>query len=212
MRLYLVRHGQTAWNVAGRAQGHTDIPLDPTGLDQAQRLGESFEGLKIDAIWSSDLTRSVQTAEPIAKTAGLPIEKLTDLRERGFGEWEGSNFVEVTRRMADRAEELGVTQQQVRPPGGESYADVWNRLNQVYHRIQDADGSLVIVTHGGSASLLLARLVQGSLDTSRSFRFANTGYSELHRRADGLYNLVRYNVTEHLDMKALTGSLDGTGR
>ena len=67
MRLYLVRHGQTSWNVEQRAQGHTDIPLDEEGIRQADMLGHSFAGVGIDRVLSSDLKRSVQTAEQMAE-------------------------------------------------------------------------------------------------------------------------------------------------
>ncbi|HEY0867594.1 MAG TPA: histidine phosphatase family protein [Fimbriimonas sp.] len=212
MRLFLVRHGQTEWNVAGRAQGHTDIPLDAVGVEQARRLGRAFEGASLDRLLSSDLLRCRQTVEPVSRATGSAVEESPDLRERSFGEWEGLDFRDVAERIAESALEQGISRQAVRPPGGESFRDVWNRLDRVLTEIHHQDGTMMVATHGGTASILLARLVLGSLDTSRSFRFANTAVCELERRADGLYNLVRYNDASHLSEHSLTGSLDGVAR
>lgn len=212
MRLYLVRHGQTEWNLTGRAQGHTDLELDATGQDQANRLGQAFRDISLDRILSSDLRRCYQTVMPVSESTLAPIEELPELRERGFGSLEGSPFTGVAEWILEESLRLGISRQAVRPPGGESMQDVWKRLDPVMSRIHQHEGVMMVATHGGTASLLLARLVRGSLETSRSFRFANTGVCLLERRADGLYNLVKYNDTSHLAERALSGSLDGTSR
>ena len=89
MRLYLVRHGQTAWNAEERAQGHSDIPLDHEGLRQAESLGRAFQDRKISLVLCSDLQRAKQTAQPIVEATGARFETTEQLRERGFGDWEG---------------------------------------------------------------------------------------------------------------------------
>jgi broad specificity phosphatase PhoE len=213
MRLYLVRHGQTAWNLAGKAQGHTDIPLDETGLAQAQAVGEAFREIPLDRLLTSDLLRARQTAQPIADAVGLPLEARADLRERGFGEWEGSPFVDVAARSIELSLQQGLHPLEVRPPAGEAYRDVWNRLDRVVEELQDSEARTAIVTHGGTSALLLARLTRGTLETSRSFRFGNTGITELERRADGYFVIVRYNDVRHLAAnRPLAGSVDGTHR
>jgi 2,3-bisphosphoglycerate-dependent phosphoglycerate mutase len=213
MRLYLVRHAQTAWNLENRAQGHMDIPLDPTGEAQARSLGQAFKDVPVGRILSSDLTRCRQTAAPIAEATGTSVTLRPDLRERAFGEWEGHGFDDVGRRMLDVALEQGVSRQLVRPPGGESFADVWERLERVAEELFDTAEPTVVVTHGGAAALLLARLIRGSLDTSRAFRFANTSVTELQLRPEGLFHMIRYNDIAHLlDGSALSGSLEGVSR
>src|SRR4051812_36304655 len=99
MRLYIVRHGQTAWNAEERAQGHTDIPLDETGLKQAEFLGDMLAEEPIESVLTSDLQRSAQTARFIAQRLGVTIEQTPLLRERTFGEWEGLPYAEVGRRL-----------------------------------------------------------------------------------------------------------------
>ena len=213
MRLYLVRHAQTSWNNSGRAQGHTDISLDPEGLEQAQRLASAFEGVSVDRVLSSDLSRCVQTAAPLADAVGFPLEQLKALRERSFGDWEGITFSEVGSRIQERATSRGITAQEVRPPGGESFLDVWNRLDPVHQMLRQSDDTIVVVSHGGALSILLAQLVRGTLDTCRAFRFANTGITELERRAEGLFLITRYSDSSHLGSGlVLSGNIDGITR
>lgn len=101
MRFYLIRHGQTQWNTEGRIQGKTDIPLDETGLRQAELLQKGMTKYRLDAIYSSPLKRALETARAVARGRGsfedknclgsgaLPIRILDGLRERDFGLWEG---------------------------------------------------------------------------------------------------------------------------
>ncbi len=213
MRLLLVRHGQTSWNDSGRAQGHTDILLDPTGLEQARLIGDSFSSGIVNRVLSSDLNRSLETARCIALASGIELEIRQDLRERCFGEWEGLPFSEVSKNLYERAQGLGTSQQEVRPPAGESFLDVWSRLDAVHDELRDSNDDIAIVSHGGALSLLLAKLLRGTLDTSRAFRFGNTGITELERRNDGLFLISRYNDTSHLaSARVLSGGLDGISR
>ncbi len=213
MRIYLVRHGQTSWNSSGRAQGHTDVPLDPEGLDQARKLGWAFEGVPVDRVLTSDLVRSTETAEPLAKAVGVRYEARSDLRERSFGEWEGQMFTDLAWQIRDRATAAGVSTLEIRPPGGESFMDVWQRLDPVYDLLRQSDDTFAVVSHGGALALLLAKLVRGTLHTSRAFRFANTGITELERRPEGLFQINRYSDSSHLGAaEVLSGSTDGISR
>ena len=102
MLFYLVRHGQTDWNRAGKIQGTTDIPLNETGRQQAEQLAAVLKersgypaGTRIDAVYTSPLARAFQTAEILAKEGKLPLRRLTGLRERDFGCWEGKSWQQV---------------------------------------------------------------------------------------------------------------------
>lgn len=204
MRIYLIRHGQTSWNIAGRAQGHSDIPLDPTGLHQAELLAQSFSDHQVSRILCSDLMRARQTAEPLARITNAPVEYRTDLRERGFGEWEGKPFDGLHRDIAELAIQGDIGEQHVRPPGGESFADVWSRLDLLYAELTHSEDDIAVVSHGGTCSLLLARLVNGTLETSRAFRFGNTSVTELHERSNGSFFIHRYNDAGHFDHSSMS--------
>lgn len=199
MPLFLVRHGETEWNLAGRAQGHTDIPLSDVGRAQAQCLRHAFEGIRVDLVLSSDLIRSYATSQAIADATGAPVEKTPDLRERCFGDWEGMNYEIVNRQLDEQAHAMGTTSLEVAPPNGESYADVWKRLDPVMERLETlGKQNWVISSHGGALSVLLSRLMRGSVETARSFRLRNTSVSELRRRPDGYWALERLNDVGHL--------------
>ncbi|HRJ27077.1 MAG TPA: histidine phosphatase family protein [Fimbriimonadaceae bacterium] len=198
MRLYLIRHGQTAANERGVAQGHLDEPLDEVGLHQARLLADHWTA-PLDEIWSSDLTRCRVTAGFLASQTGAPIQIDPRLRERSFGELEGRAFAEVRARLDTLAAQAEIPIEAARPEGGESTLDVWNRLDGVLEQIQSSPHrSLAIVSHGGTCATLLARLIAATPQTLRSFRFGNTAVTELRRTDHGVFHLVRFAETPHL--------------
>ncbi len=199
MRLFLIRHAQTAWNIAGRAQGHTDIELDATGLNQARLLGQSFEGVGLSRIFCSDLKRTIQTARPIADATGAAIQRRVDLRERCFGVLEGANYAEVQGWYRKEAERLGIDDADVRPERGESVRDLWARLSAFADVLATIEGDTAAVMHGGSCGLLLSKLIHGTPHTARSFRLGNTAVTELVRRPDGFWRVERLNDISHLE-------------
>ena len=87
--ILLIRHGQTAWNMMKRLQGHSDIPLNENGEMQALALGQTLRQEKLDAIFSSDMQRALKTAEAIAKWHQLPVIADAGFRERCYGAFEG---------------------------------------------------------------------------------------------------------------------------
>ncbi|MFQ3586657.1 MAG: histidine phosphatase family protein, partial [Fimbriimonadaceae bacterium] len=171
-----------------------------------------FRPERVPRILSSDLKRSLQTAEAVAQTLGVSVETSAALRERSFGEWEGLNFAELHARYEAHGAP-DTPQHEIRPPGGESMVDVWNRLDAVVEMIRAHEDDLLVVTHGGTVSLLLAKLICGTIQTARSFRFGNTALTELRRRPDGRVLLLRYNDTTHLDgQPTIDGNLEGASR
>ncbi len=212
MQLYLVRHGQTSWNAEQRAQGHTDISLDAEGMDQARLLGARFQGKHIDRVLCSDLDRARMTAQPIADATGALLEETPLLRERGFGDWEGEFFKDIANWWPALEAMQNADRLQLRPPNGESFEDVWHRLTPIIQDLRTDHGKTVIVSHGGTCGLMLARLIRGNLETSRAFRFSNTSVTRLDRRAEGLFMIQYYNDISHLNTGALTGSVDGAAR
>lgn len=210
MRLFLIRHAQTSWNVEGRAQGHTDIALDENGLEQARRLADSFREIPLVRVLASDLSRSRQTAEAITRATGAKLELIPDLRERRLGDWEGVPYEQLW-APATGGNGEPLAREHVIAPNGESISMVWQRLEAVTERLRMECEPTAVIAHGGSGSLLLARLLNGTIDTARAFRFANASVTELRLRPDGHYMIARYNDTSHLsDLPAREGSLEGS--
>jgi probable phosphoglycerate mutase len=151
----LLRHGQTVWNVENRFQGHTDIPLDETGLAQAERVGRLLAALRPDAIVSSDLARATSTAQPLARLTGLVTSLDKDLRERSGGLWEGLTDVEIRERYPRERETWD-------PPEGESREGVAERVARAFRRAADAippGGLAVVVSHGAAIRLGIERVL-----------------------------------------------------
>lgn len=198
MRLYLVRHGQTAWNADGRAQGHSDVELDAVGHQQARVLRDALANVGAKRIYSSDLRRCVETAGPLAEALGIEIVERPALRERTFGVLEGKHYTDLRFWFQAESRAQGLSEFELRPDDGESVKDVWKRLASVDREINRGSEHAVVFAHGGTCALLLARLVNATVETSRSFRFENASITELVRRPDGFWQLLRYNDTKHL--------------
>ena len=155
MRLVLWRHGETRWNVEDRFQGQSDIPLDPNGVEQAERAARLLASLRPAAIFASDLSRATATAAPLARITGLPVTFEKDLRERHGGAWEGLTGPEIRERYP--AEFLTWS-----PPDGETAAAVADRVAASLERIAEGlpAGSLaVVVSHGAALRLGMSKLM-----------------------------------------------------
>ncbi|HSI73569.1 MAG TPA: histidine phosphatase family protein, partial [Fimbriimonas sp.] len=101
----------------------------------------------------------------------------------------------------------------VTPKGGETLQEFWNRLTPIQQELEALDEPAIVVTHGGTATLLLAKLIGGNLAVAKSLTFGNTALAELEKRGHGLYKLRRYNDTSHLGRSAvLSGGVEGSTR
>jgi broad specificity phosphatase PhoE len=164
--LWLVRHGESTWNVAGICQGHNDdAELTGSGLAQAAEAAAGFRDRQVRAIYSSDLRRARQTAAPFAALLGLPVLIDARLRERSFGVLEGTPLAEVDPALTGVADGL-VIDPDVRPPGGESVRDFYLRaaafadaLAAELREARDAPpGDVLAIAHGGTLRVLDAYL------------------------------------------------------
>lgn len=157
--VFVARHGETDWNLVGRWQGHTDVPLNATGRAQAVALADGLRGEGIGAVATSDLSRARHTAEIVGRTLGIPVALVDpDLREQRFGRFEGLTPGECEERYpVDWARY--VADPHAGPPGGESRAAL---LERVVRSVQGVAARLscpaLLVTHGGAIRALLAAL------------------------------------------------------
>jgi broad specificity phosphatase PhoE len=147
--ILLARHGETDWNLNRRLQGHTDLPLNDRGRDQARNLAAELAGEPIDAVYSSDLVRAHETARIVAEGHGLDVTAIDDLRERHFGTWEGLSDNEISERFPEAAE--GVL------GDGETREEMARRVFDALQRIADThpDGHVLVVSHGGPLRAVL---------------------------------------------------------
>ena len=118
--LFLFRHGETDWNREGRLQGHTDTPLNATGLAQAEALAESLRPHRLDAVLSSDLARAQTTARIVAETLRVPLFIEAGLRETDVGAAEGLLWVDAKTRFGEGLTERWYSDGDVAFPGGET--------------------------------------------------------------------------------------------
>jgi broad specificity phosphatase PhoE len=161
-RLCLIRHGQTPDSVQGRCIGSTDTPLSAAGVACAERLGNAFRRLGVDAVYSSRLQRATATAAPLAASTGQEVRLAGGLDEIDFGALEGLTFDEVASRHPDLYQRWMTAPTQVRFPGGESYAELKLRavasMTEILTRHR---GSTVIaVSHGGPIRAILASILE----------------------------------------------------
>ncbi|MFE2427154.1 histidine phosphatase family protein [Streptomyces sp. NPDC059373] len=160
-RLVLWRHGQTAWNLEGRFQGTTDIPLTEVGLAQARRAARLLAALKPDAIIASDLRRAADTAAELSALTELDVAHYEGLRETYAGVWQGLTHQEITQRFGEEyaAWKRG---EPVRRGGGELETEVADRAAPVVLEAADKlpdGGTLVVVSHGGAIRTTIGRLL-----------------------------------------------------
>jgi probable phosphoglycerate mutase len=190
----LWRHGQTVWNAERRFQGQSDIPLDGTGQEQAERAARLLAALRPDLIVSSDLTRAAGTAAALGRLTGLEVTIDKDLRERSGGVWEGLTDTEIRTRYP--AEHASWT-----PPDGEPSAVVADRVAAALHRAAEAvtdpgltTGLAVVVSHGAALRLGMSRLL-GMPDELFGVLgpLSNCSWSVLGRR-NGRWRLVEHNA------------------
>ncbi len=156
--ILLVRHGETDWNRANRVQGHSDVPLNAVGREQAAALAAELADETFDAVYSSDLTRAVETARAVAMAHGLGVTTHPGLREKHFGTWEGLHDHEVLDRFPEAA---------TGPWGdGETSEEMAECMLATVREIAEchAEGRVLAVSHGGPLRAVLGHCAVDGVD------------------------------------------------
>ena len=206
-RIIAVRHGETAWNVDTRIQGHLDIALNDTGRWQARQVARALADEPLAAVYTSDLQRAHATAQAIAQASGAPLVAEPGLRERSFGELEGRTFAEIEAELPEQARRWRQRDPHFAPTGGETLVQLRERIAATTHRLaaQHTEQLIVLVAHGGVLDMLY-RLATGlDLQAPRTWLVTNASINRLLWTPEGL-TLVGWADTQHLD----TGSRDET--
>ncbi len=197
--LLLLRHGQIKANLTGLWHGSTDSALTWRGHRQAARSARYISRLEpaVSAIYTSPLSRCVETAGKVGKRLKLDPVVHDDLREYAIGEWEGLPF----RQLAEDYDFVNRSTKdpQFAPPGGESLFEVAARVVpalQEIHTRHEADNQVLVVCHGAAMAVALASLIDGDPGHWMKYQFANCGLTELVLSPSPYVNF--FNSIHHL--------------
>jgi broad specificity phosphatase PhoE len=202
-RILLIRHGQSQGNAEGRFGGHTATPLSARGRRQAEAAARTLASEKITAIYSSDLLRAVQTAEPLARLTGLEIKRTTAFRERSVGVMEGLTFEEAAEQHPEQYAALIRRDFEHVILGGESYRQMLDRASEkLDHAIERPKGGCICVfSHTGTICILTLHLM-GALDAPELkpvwITTTNCGITRFELRSDGFVRVLAVNDTRHI--------------
>ena len=158
-KLWLVRHGHTDYNLEGRYNGVTDIPLSKYGMQQAEVLAGTLakNGVRYAAVYSSSKLRARQTAAILNRGLDVPVSVDERLREIDLGVWEGMSYGDVDRKYPREVEGRRTNAAHVRAPGGESALEVAQRMVAATNDIVQAhpQGDVIVVAHGVALATLI---------------------------------------------------------
>jgi probable phosphoglycerate mutase len=200
-RFCLIRHGETDWNRLGRVQGQLDLPLNDTGRSQAALAAHHLAlHHHFDAFYSSDLTRTLQTAQPIADALHLSVQPVPALRERHYGILQGMTYAEMAERHPAEHARLKGRQPDFQPDGGESLIQLQARIGELLQQLVELHrgANVLIVTHGGVLDVAYRLACAEPLHTPRRFSIPNTAFNWIcHTDTEG-WQLERWADLSHL--------------
>ncbi|MGB3071230.1 MAG: histidine phosphatase family protein [Ottowia sp.] len=208
-RIIAVRHGETAWNVGQRIQGHLDIELNETGRNQARLLAKALAGREtFDAIYCSDLARARETAQIVADALHMEVIPTPALRERSFGEYQGMTFPHITETWPEQGERWRKRDPDWAPPGGgESLRQLQERLVQTVNELaaRHMGQHIALFTHGGVLDMLYRIAAGMGLQDARTWQLGNAAVNRLLWTPEGL-SLVGWGDETHLEGASLDES------
>ncbi len=205
--IILVRHGQTGGNAEDKAQGHYDAPLTEKGVRQANILARRLAKTDFSAVYSSDLQRAVNTAEPLLKLRpNLKFALRSELRETYYGDYENTPWSTIRDQDPDFFWKW--IDWETRPdatfPGGESERDMWQRIatfaDEIVATHSAPNDSILVVAHGGPIQTLLAQFLKLRIRDQWRFNIDNTGITVLkeHTHLRNVWRAQSLNDTTHL--------------
>lgn len=198
--LIFVRHAEAEGNIKRVFHGWTDGKLTPKGHKQAQRVAERLKAIPVDVIYSSSLTRTMQTAEYIAKAKNLPIIRTDRLKEINGGDWEGRTWEELPLIWEHEYDTWENRPHMHKMPNGESMAEFQERLlGEVEYIVKNNQGkNICIVTHGTAIKSMMCRFHGCKLDEMVSIPWYDNTAVTLIEHEDGSYRPVLEGDTSHL--------------
>ena len=195
LELWLIRHGETDWNAQGRIQGAADVALNARGLQQAALLGGRLAGQRFDAVYASDLSRARATAETALPGADVRLDPR--LRELAYGVLEGKTWAEMSAEESAIAAHWHEDPYNRRVPGGESYADLTDRVERFRHELPPS-GRVAAFSHGGTIRSALYAVVGRPNGAAWRVAIGNTAITRLRFDERGV-TVVSVNDEAHLE-------------
>ena len=202
--LYIIRHGETDWNLKGIHQGHMDSPLTKEGEHQTQLLGTRFaaQGIRFDAIYTSDLGRAMQSTSNICREIGQEpiVQKDPRLRERALGWLEGLTYGQIAEQSPEDHQRHTSGDPDYRPEGGESWRDTHGRAGAIINELarHNDGGSILCLTHGGIISMAMKSCMGIDICAKRRFHVQNAALNVLEWHAENDWQLRTLGDTSHL--------------
>jgi probable phosphoglycerate mutase len=196
LKLYIVRHGETEFNVQKRMQGRLDSPLTQRGVDNARALARQMENVTFEKIYSSPSPRAYKTAELIKGERDIQIQIEDELREMNLADWEGKSKEELEQLYPEENDKFWNKPQLFKPIGGESFQQVQDRVVEAINKLisKNSDGNILIVTHSVVIKTLITFYMKYPMerlwenpyiyDTSVTLLTAQKGETRLELMAD----------------------------
>ena len=199
-KLYLVRHGETAFNSSQRLWGHTDVELSNLGIKQAERLRDRIALEKISFVYSSDLSRAIVTAQIIASKHKLEVMRCSELREFNYGKVEGWTLEEVIKNYPQYYNYLIDRGPHFSFPGGETPNELGARVGKFISKLKKykPGGNLLVVVHSGVLRVIICKLMGIGIRHIYKFIPSLASISILEYR-DTIAVLNLFNDTSHLN-------------
>lgn len=203
---YLVRHGETDWNVAHRLQGHTDIGLNATGLEQAKQMANALKAsnLEFDVLYTSDLQRAKQTAKAIENIYQVTAIEYRALRERHLGALQGLHLDEAPLKEPELWKIHLSRDLQHDLNGGESITEFSERIRNGLEglRQKHIGKTILLVSHGGALDMMYRVISNQALDTEKVISVPNASLSWISHNGNQ-WQIERWADTSHLQKNAL---------
>lgn len=195
---YIVRHGETNWNILGKTQGHGNSNLTEKGIEQATTLANSMTKYPIDYIYTSDLGRAVETADIIANKLNLEVIKTANLREMGFGVWEGLLIDEIKQTYGDIYSTWRNTPHLADIPGGETLSVIQSRVDEFIKELNEKydNKHIVLVSHSITVRVILLSCLASGLENIYRIKQDNTALNIVEFRNYGPV-VIKMNDTSH---------------
>ena len=194
--IYLVRHGETLANRQGILQGWSNNPLDDTGRKQASALVTRAARVPLDALYTSDLIRTRETAAPLAAARGMEAKVLPGLREISFGTWDGHHLREIQEKDPDTLRDIFLKPGQVDMEAEEDLAASQKRGWETFRELVDQmepEGTILCVSHGGLIRLLVCQILGFPIDNMWRMSLANTAFVQVVQTADYGFRVDKLN-------------------